>query len=59
MKERKIDLDERELSPDEEEYLKHRSYADELHGKEEHTGIVFVLLLVFILLAAYCVRFFI
>lgn len=59
MKERKIDLDERDLSPDEEEYLKHRSYADELHGKEEHTGIVFVLLLVFILLAAYCVRFFI
>ena len=59
MKEPKIDFDERTLSPDEEEYLKHRSYADELHGKEEHTGLVFVLLLVFILLAAYCVRFFI
>ena len=42
MKEPKIDLDERALSPDEEEYLKHRSYADELHGKEEHTGLVFV-----------------
>lgn len=59
MKEPKIDLEERELSSDEEEYLKHRSYADELHGKEEHTGLVFVLLLVFILIAAYCVRFFI
>ena len=59
MKEPKIDLDERDLSPDEEEYLKHRSYADELHGKEEHTGLVFVLLLVFILIAAYLVRLFI
>lgn len=59
MKEPKIDLDERDLSSDEEEYLKHRSYADELHGKEEHTGLVFVLLLVFILLAAYLVRLFI
>ena len=59
MKEPKIDLDERDLSPDEEEYLKHRSYADELHGQEEHTGLVFVLLLVFILLAAYLVRLFI
>lgn len=59
MKEPKIDLDEKDLSSDEEEYLKHRSYADELHGKEEHTGLVFVLLLVFILLAAYLVRLFI
>lgn len=59
MKEPKIDLDERDLSSDEEEYLKHRSYADELHGKEEHTGLVFVLLLVFILIAAYLVRIFI
>ncbi len=59
MKEPKIDLDERDLSSDEEEYLKHRSYADELHGKEEHTGLVFVLLLVFILIAAYLVRLFI
>lgn len=59
MKEPKIDLDERDLSTDEEEYLKHRSYADELHGKEEHTGLVFVLLLVFILIAAYLVRLFI
>lgn len=59
MKESKIDLDERDLSSDEEEYLKHRSYADELHGKEEHTGLVFLLLLVFILLAAYLVRLFI
>ncbi len=59
MKESKIDLDERDLSSDEEEYLKHRSYADELHGKEEHTGLVFVLLLVFILIAAYLVRIFI
>lgn len=59
MKEPKIDLDERDLSSDEEDYLKHRSYADELHGKEEYTGLVFVLLLVFILLAAYLVRLFI
>lgn len=59
MKEPKIDLDERDLSSDKEEYLKHRSYADELHGKEEHTGLVFVLLLVFILIAAYLVRLFI
>lgn len=59
MKEPKIDLDERDLSSDEEEYLKHRSYADELHGKEEHTGLVFILLLVFILIAAYLVRLFI
>lgn len=59
MKEPKIDFDERGLSSDEEEYLKHRSYADELHGKEEHTGLVFVVLLVFILIAAYLVRLFI
>lgn len=59
MKEPKIDLDERDFSSDEEEYLKHRSYADELHGKEEHTGLVFILLLVFILIAAYLVRLFI
>lgn len=59
MKESKIDLERKDLAADEEEYLKHRSYADELHGKEEHTGLVFVLLLVFILLAAYLVRLFI
>lgn len=59
MKEEKTNLDDKELLSDEEAYLKHRSYADELHGKEEHTGLIFALLLVFILLAAYLVRFFI
>ncbi len=59
MKEGKTSFDEKELLSDEEAYLKHRSYADELHGKEEHTGLIFALLLVFILLAAYLVRFFI
>lgn len=59
MKEAKRTAEDMDLFPEEEEYLKHRSYADELHGKEGHTGLVFVILLVFILLAAYCVRFFI
>ena len=59
MKEEKTILDDKDLLSDEEAYLKHRSYADELHGKEEHTGLIFALLLVFILLAAYLVRFFI
>lgn len=59
MKEEKTNLDDKDLLSDEEAYLKHRSYADELHGKEEHTGLIFALLLVFILLAAYLVRFFI
>ena len=59
MKEGKTSFEEKELLSDEEAYLKRRSYADELHGKEEHTGLIFIVLLVFILLAAYLVRFFI
>lgn len=59
MKKREAEEKDVSISVEDEEYVKYRSYADELHGKEEHTGIVFIILVVFLLLAAFLVKFFI